>query len=167
MLKPGDDKANYVMYDDADQAQPGFTLDMNDEHRLNVKAENDEAVVSMKGKYVDEPLKLWDFVFKANGTKPNYTYSFRKLVKGKATAAACRCWWTIYLSGVPSDSEATTGNAKGLLDFEDVDGIEATSTEPVFVIDAIYDIQGRRIEIEQSQLPQGMYIVNGKKMIVK
>ena len=167
MLKPGDDKANYVMYDDADQAQPGFTLDMNDEHRLNVKAENDEAVVSMKGKYVDEPLKLWDFVFKANGTKPNYTYSFRKLVKGKATAAACRCWWTIYLSGVPSDSEATTGNAKGLLDFEDVDGIEATSTEPVFVIDAIYDVQGRRIEIEQSQLPQGMYIVNGKKMIVK
>lgn len=167
MLKPGDDKANYVMYDDADQAQPGFTLDMNDEHRLNVKAENDEAVVSMKGKYVDEPLKLWDFVFKANGTKPNYTYSFRKLVKGKATAAACRCWWTIYLSGVPSDSEATTGNAKGLLDFEDVDGIEATSTEPVFVIDAIYDVQGRRIEIEQSQLPQGMYIVNGKKMIIK
>lgn len=167
MLKPGDDQANYVMYDDADQAQPGFTLDMNDEHRLNVKAENDEAVVSMKGKYVDEPLKLWDFVFKANGTKPNYTYSFRKLVKGKATAAACRCWWTIYLSGVPSDSEATTGNAKGLLDFEDVDGIEATSTEPVFVIDAIYDVQGRRIEIEQSQLPQGMYIVNGKKMIIK
>lgn len=167
MLKPGDDKANYVMYDDADQAQPGFTLDMNDEHRLNVKAENDEAVVSMKGKYVDEPLKLWDFVFKANGTKPNYTYSFRKLVKGKATAAACRCWWTIYLSGVPSDSEATTGNAKGLLDIEETDGIDNASTEPIFVIDAIYDIQGRRIEIEQSQLPQGMYIVNGKKMIVK
>lgn len=167
MLKPGDDKAEYVMYDGVDQAQEGFTDDMNNEHRLNVKAENDEAVVSMKGKYVNESLKLWDFVFKASGTKPNYTYSFRKLVKGKATAAACRCWWTIYLSGVPSDSEATTGNAKGLLDSEDVDGIDSVPADPIFVIDAIYDVQGRRVNIEQSQLPQGMYIMNGKKIVVK
>lgn len=179
MIKPGDNTLKYVMYNADDQSQTfdldgdgtketKFTDDMNDEHRLNVQSSNDGTVVSMKGKYVAEVLKRYDFVFKSAGAGTEaspYTYSFRKLMDGSATAGACKCWWTFYLGGL-RNSQA---GAKSLM--FPLDDMGTTSIEKMdnirFVVDAIYDMQGRRIELKQEELPEGLYIVNGKKVLVK
>lgn len=165
MIKPAK-PTKYIMYDAADQAQEGFTLDMTDEHRLNVKSEDSEDVVTMKGKYIREPLNQYDFIFKVGekGEDGKYTYSFRKLVDGKAYAGACKCWWTVYHAGVPS----STALVNSMKDFVDPTSInEAIDENSMFVLDAIYDIQGRKIKVNQSELPAGLFIINGKKVLVK
>lgn len=49
------------------------------------------------------------------------------------------------------------------------DAIEEIKPDPfnTNTTNAIYDIQGRRIDLPASSLPKGIYIVNGKKMLIK
>lgn len=70
----------------------------------------------------------------------------------------------------------TTGGAKlalnGVFDENEISGINAIFTEEVIVPSngSIYDLSGRKVAGNASQLnalPKGMYIVNGKKYIVK
>lgn len=168
MLKPGQD-TTYEMYNGADQAQEGFTLDMTNEHPRSVVAPEDNAVVYQKGTYVKTKLKTYDFIFSATGegtTASPYKYTFRKVTTGTAYARACGCWWEVVRSGVSLNSDA-----KGILSVNGVEtGLDEVPFEDSsvrFVIDGIYDLSGRLIKIKQEELPTGMYIINGKKVLVK
>ncbi len=169
MIKPGNEDVTFTMFGADDQADRNFMKDMSDEHRLNQPSSNDPAIVIMMGKYMKEdPLKQWDFVFSATKNGNSYKYTFRKLVDGHAYANPCKCWWRIMLHG-----SSSTGGQNSKLGFFDEDEFSSTTaingieTEPRLEIEAIYDLNGRRIEVKQEELPAGLYIMNGKKVLKK
>ena len=76
------------------------------------------------------------------------------------------------------DAPSTTGNAKlalnGIIDENEISGIDDIVTDDALPVltngSAIYDLSGRKVAVSVNQLntlPKGMYIVNGKKYIVK
>ena len=177
MIRPAKD-VNYTMYTGADQAQDGFTIDMNLEHERHVtvtKTQSGEpaiqAVIYQKGKYIEEKLKTDMFIFQADnaGTdgsgNPQYKYSFRKVASGNVYARPCGSWWEIVRSGVIAPAEMSSSVNSRLLD--GIDDIKPGTENVRFVIDAIYDLNGRRIPLRQDELPAGLFIINGKKVLVK
>ena len=48
---------------------------------------------------------------------------------------------------------------------DETTGIDNIETK--VVIDAIYDLNGHKLNVKPEELPQGMFIINGKKVINK
>ena len=111
-----------------------------------------------------------DFFF-ANSANTGYSEKVEGAVGNfyKVTSASsirsCRCLWKIFIDGVVEDS----GNSKlGMVwNEDDVDAIESTERPVEIVIDAIYDTNGRKLNLNYDELSKGLYIVNGKKIIKK
>ena len=78
-----------------------------------------------------------------------------------------RCWWRVTLNGYSMTSPSSQQSKFATFDDFDTTGINSAVAEPKIVIDGVYDLQGRRIDVDEKQLPSGMYIVNGKKVIKK
>lgn len=148
--------ATHTMYTEAQAASVDFKLEMTKEHPVAVKAGNG-AVVSMKGKYMDYKLMPWDYYFKNN--------KFYRVADAAsaATVRQCRCYWTLDVSGVKEDMG---GGASAKFIKPDASGIADVKVVNA-VIDAVYDLQGRKLDIPASALPEGIFIVNGKKVLVK
>lgn len=137
----------------------------------NVHAEGKQAAVQMIGEYND----TWEMVpgdfFFANSANTGYSEKVEGAVGNfyKVTSASsirsCRCLWKIFIDGVVEDS----GNSKlGMVwNEDDVDAIESTERPVEIVIDAIYDTNGRKLNLNYDELSKGLYIVNGKKIIKK
>ena len=159
----------YEMYGADDEADRNFRIDMTDDHDLSIKCSNSEDVVTMKGQYMKvDPLKKYDFIFKAEQQADNtYKYTFRKFVNGNAYVNPFRCWWRVTLNGYSMTSPSSQQSKFATFDDFDTTGINSAVAEPKIVIDGVYDLQGRRIDVDEKQLPSGMYIVNGKKVIKK
>ena len=83
--------------------------------------------------------------------------------------------WTIGASDIQNDDLVGGGNAKaygmdwgGMIDVV-VDGIgtiESLSSK-ITTDEVVYDLQGVRQNQKLNNLPKGVYIVNGKKYVVK
>ena len=159
----------YEMYGADDEADRNFRIDMTDDHDLSIKCSNSEDVVTMKGQYMKvDPLKKYDFIFKSEKKADNtYNYTFRKFVNGNAYVNPFRCWWRVTLNGYSMTSPSSQQSKFATFDDFDTTGINSAVAEPKIVIDGVYDLQGRRIDVDEKQLPSGMYIVNGKKVIKK
>ena len=60
---------------------------------------------------------------------------------------------------------STMGAKKNIIDdgsTTSIDGVESK-----IVIDAIYDLNGRKLDIDYNELNKGLYIINGKKVVKK
>jgi len=136
----------------------------------------DGATITMKGRYLPHQLQPWDFYFMYKNkevaedgtvTYPEEPAKFYRVPdqKNAATIKACRCWWTISVDGVKSKAPAM---AKTMDSFfvDETTGIKNVDAIGV-VVEGIYDMQGRKLDIKENELPQGLYIVNGKKVVVK
>lgn len=170
-------QTEYALYSADQQVTEWFRLESTKEHGTPVTA-TDGAVITMKGKYVPYTMHPWDFYFmyknKTQDESGNVTYTdpaevarFYRVpdAENAATVGICRCYWTINMDGVKID--ATMAPAKSATFFVDdeVDGIDGIETR--INIAGIYDLQGRKLDIDQNDLPQGLYIVNGKKVVKK
>ena len=73
---------------------------------------------------------------------------------------------SIFQSGTDMSSGASIA-INGLID--GTDGIESISLMPVnpASITGVYDLSGRRLDISVEELPKGLYIVDGKKLLKK
>lgn len=77
--------------------------------------------------------------------------------------------------GIEGDASKLLGNAKSVALIFDVERKDPTAIKSVAVGDGtpnalgIYDLQGRRVALPQqgSQLTKGIYVVNGRKVVVK
>lgn len=77
--------------------------------------------------------------------------------------------------GIEGDASKLLGNAKTVALIFDVERKDPSAIKSVAVGDGtptalgIYDLQGRRVALPQqgSQLPKGIYVVNGHKVVVK
>lgn len=172
-------ETEYVLYTQNQAATDWFKDQAPREHPTTVTAE-DGATITMKGKYIPYLMHPWDFYFmykdkvvNADGsiTYPDDPAKFYRVPSATkaATVGTCRCYWTISVENVKVDtSMAPAQNAKGyniFMDEDDVTGID--DVEVRVVIEGIYDLNGRKLDIAPEDLPKGVYIVNGKKQMVK
>lgn len=172
-------ETEYVMFTTEQAATDWFKDQAPREHPTTVTAE-DDATITMKGKYIPYTMHPWDFYFmykdkvvNADGsiTYPDEPAKFYRVPSADkaATVGTCRCYWTINVENVKVDTNmAPAQNAKGyniFMDEDDVTGID--DVEVRVVIEGIYDLNGRKLDIAPEELPKGVYIVNGKKQMVK
>jgi len=147
------------------------------DHEVKVIA-NNGAIVRMIGRY-EKSMQLLpgDFYFISNGndgvTEGKETIGqFYKVVEANKAPKikSGRCRWTI---DIPAQSNANTyvtdQTAKMSMGsfWDEVDGSENQEKSVKLYIEGIYDIQGRKIDIPRNALPQGLYVIDGKKVSVK
>ena len=165
------------LYTAAQASSPDFLSEATKLHAVTVEADDaagePKAMVAMNGQYNPYLLHPWDFYF---------MYDKRAIPgtdhlgdgKGKfwrvryqadaPTVGGCKCYWSVWYDGIKQQ----IGGAKPLGTFfgDDVDAISNVENVKL-VVDGIYDLQGRKLNVSQENLPQGLYIVNGKKVVVK
>ena len=149
----------YTLWEKDDETDT-FVADMSQPHPVSHNATNDadNALITMKGYYIPHTLAEWDFYLSANTNK------FMRVRAGKEpTAGICRCFWTVNIDGQPAES--SMGAKQGFFDDEPTD--IGTMTIAVEEPDEIYDLSGRRISTDVESLKSGIYVVNGKKMVIK
>ncbi len=176
MFCPENTVNNYEMITMANLADANFKKDMTNEHVVDPLTAVDGAKINMKGQYKDHTMLPWDFYFMykatsrdedGNVTDKDYDNpaKFYRVpdAQNAAVIRSTRCYWTINVDGVKTDPTMTT--AKDFFFDNDVDGIENVETR--INISGVYDLQGHKLNINENELPQGLYIVNGKKVVVK
>ena len=57
--------------------------------------------------------------------------------------------------------------ATGVTEIGGSAGIVETKNQPAVVSPFVYDLQGRKVGTADGSLPKGLYIVNGKKSIIR
>ena len=134
------------------------------------------AKITMIGKYLRQRLNPGDFYFISSGEytadnseEPATIGQFKRVAEQDAAPYidAYRCYWQVNIDDVVSISNAKMdmGYDTKAVGYDDsADGIN--EVRPGIVIDGIYDVSGRKLDVDQESLPQGLFIVNGKKVII-
>jgi len=173
-------ETEYVMFTQKDSNTDWFKEEASKEHPTTVTAE-DGAQIIMKGKYVPYMMHPWDFYFmykdKTQNADGSWTYNdpdekakFYRVpdANNAATVGTCRCYWTINVENVKANTQmAPAQDAKGYNIFMDDDETTGIDDVEIRVSVDVYDLNGRKLDIAPADLPHGIYIVNGKKQLVK
>ena len=154
------DKWTCTMYNSIDETDAKFKLEMTNPFTTTVTVENEKtSKVRMIGKYLGgEKLVKWDFYFMNN--------QFKRVPDddNAATMGSFRCYWKVDRDGIKQDVASFSKMSFGDNTPTAIEGIE---TEPTKVQVEVYDLNGRRIYQKKESLPRGLYIINGKKVIIK
>lgn len=166
MFCPGRTVENYVMITLANLTDEDFRLDMTNTHEYSVYSDKNDGQVYMKGQYAPYTMHPWDFYFSYSESAEGEPAKFFRVpdAANAATAGPTRCYWSINVEGVKSDGEMAPSKQNNIFDYIP-NGIDEVETR--VVIKGIYDLNGRKLDINPADLPQGMFIVNGKKVLVK
>ena len=181
LLCPGED-GTHLMATFEDMQSDEFKERMSVEYTSWVNPTNDEynSCVEMKGMYTGHQLRPWDYYFMYERTSTTDPSSkeydspakfWRVDTQSSApNIKAYRCWWTLTLNGARTDGQATTSQgAKFFNNFEEDEatGINTVEEKDVVIRVGIYDLNGRKLNVSADELPQGIFIVNGKKVVVR
>jgi len=178
MIKPGHRTAGSntpyeVIMIRANQMNADYRAEMNKDHAHGITATDGTEVV-MYGKYMRIPkMKLWEFYFinpKNEKNEWNKNCQFKRVEDiSKAPAVRpFRCYWRIWLEG-EARPDAVAGAKSGFFTFVDDEttAIEQPESNISIEIGNIYDINGRKLDINRKDLPKGLFIIDGKKVMVK
>ena len=141
-----------------------FKAEMTEKHPVVIDC-GEYGTVTMKGQYSPYDLKTWDFFFSYNQKYPTDPAKFYRVPENSNYVVdRCRCWWTIDVNGIPDQGTMGAKNSSIFVDDEtsDINDIDYRVT-----IGGIYDLNGRKLDVAPEDLPQGIFIVNGKKHVVK
>ena len=176
MIKPGQkngtESYNVTMIA-ANEMNESYRAELTKDHALPIVAsDNTEVVMYGWFKKIDK-MRLWEFYFKnpqVNG-QWNTNCQFKRITdEAKAPAIkAFRCYWRIWLEGEAQDAAA--GAKTGFFTFVDEDNettaIEQPESNISIEIGNIYDLNGRKLDVKKEDLPKGLFIIDGKKVMVK
>ena len=149
----------YTMYNSIDENNDDFKLEMTKRFTTTKTVENEPtSKVHMIGIYMGEKLMKWDFYFMND--------KFWRVPDddNAATMGSFRCYWKVDRDGIKQDVASFSKMSFGDNTPTAIEGIE---TEPTKVQVEVYDLNGRRIYQKKESLPRGLYIINGKKVIIK
>ncbi len=156
MFYPQYAKPNYELWTSDDETED-FIANTTQPHATGHTA-GDGAYIFMSGYYVPHKLAEWDFYLSTSTNK------FMRVRAGKEpTAALCRCFWTVNMDGFRAP--VAMGAKDGFFDDEPTD--IGTMTIAVEEPTEVYDLSGRRVNASLESLKSGIYVVNGKKIVVK
>lgn len=160
------DVKDYIMVTMDNLKDAAFRLDMTNTHEYSVYSDKNDGQVYMKGQYAPYTMHPWDFYFSYSESAEGEPAKFFRVpdAANAATAGGTRCYWSINVEGVKSDGEMAPSKQNNIFDYIP-NGIDEVETR--VVIKGIYDLNGRKLDINPADLPQGMFIVNGKKVLVK
>lgn len=126
-------------------------------------------------------LQPYDIYFKSAGPgwvtdSKRHIGDFKMVPEGGTTYLhSCSAYWNV----VVEEGKLNSGGYVSQVKLGSVAEFDAVPADPTaineiqndkparIVVDGIYDMNGRKLDVDQSQLPQGMYIVNGKKVLNK
>ena len=174
MIKPGQ-KNGTNPYDvtmiAANEMNEEYRAELTKDHALAITASDNTEVVMYGWFKKINKMKLWEFYFKnplVNG-QWNTNCQFKRItdVANAPAIKAFRCYWRIWLEGEAQDA---TGSAKsGFFTFVDDEttAIEQPESNISIEIGNIYDINGRKLDVKKEDLPKGLFIIDGKKVMVK
>lgn len=170
LIKAGQETASFIVYETADQDADWFKTHATTPHEVMVECSQDGANIIMKGQYIGHNIQPGEIYFKnnnsdidANGVEhPKFLLAPKV---GYVNIGPCRSWWTIEQDDHISQNGTMGAKAAGLFGDDEATGIDELPTR--VVIDAIYDLNGRKMNLKAEELPQGMYIINGKKVLNK
>ena len=173
LIKAGQETASFIVYETADQDADWFKTHATTPHEVMVECSQDGANITMKGQYLGLNIQPGEIYFKNNNsdmtTVNGNTVEHPKFLMapktGYVTIDPCRCWWTIEQDDHISQEGTMGAKAAGLFGDDEATGIDELPTR--VVIDAIYDLNGRKMNLKAEELPQGLYIINGKKVLNK
>lgn len=142
-----------------------FKEHMTDKHPVVIDC-GEYGTVTMKGQYSPYDLKTWDFFFAYNPAKPEDPAKFYRVpANSNYKVDRCRCWWTIDVNGIPDSGSMAPAKAGNIFVDDETDNINGIDYR--VTVGGIYDLNGRKLDIAPEDLPQGIFIVNGKKHVVK
>ena len=156
MFYTGDGFEEYQLWEMSDETIE-FTQDMSrphtGEYAFTATDDPDNAYIFMSGYYVPYTMKDYDFYFSAN--------QFWRVPEGtNVEIGTCRCFWTVTIDGLPASVSAKPSRF-----FDETNGI-GTITIAVDEPTEVYDLSGRKLNATD-KLKSGIYIINGKKVVVK
>ena len=155
---------NITLYLATQANDDAFKAEMTEKHPVVIDC-GKYGTVTMKGQYSPYDLKTWDFFFSYNQKNPTDPAKFYRVpANSNYKVDRCRCWWTIDVNGIPDQGTMGAKNSSIFVDDEtsDINDIDYRVT-----IGGIYDLNGRKLDVAPEDLPKGIFIVNGKKHVVK
>ena len=175
MIKPGHIVANdNTPYDvtmiAASEMNDDYRAELTRDHALTINA-SDNSEVIMYGWFKKRDMKQWEFYFMnplKNGVY-NTACVFKRIVDPAEapTIKAFRCYWRIWLEGEAQDAGAGAKSAFfRFADDDETTGIEQTESNISIEIGNIYDLNGRKMDLKKEDLPKGLFIINGKKVMI-
>ena len=173
LIKAGVKKEEpYPFYTTDDQSQTWFTTGASIDYGYagnpneTVVTASDGAKIYMIGRYLGHLLEPDNFYFMHYENNGSHSYSFKRVPnqENAATIGGCRCWWVVEQNNMKSSNVMAKSASPRFFDGE-TNGIDEIPTR--VVIDGIYDLNGRKLDVKPEELPQGLYIMNGKKVLKK
>ena len=171
MICPATTVTDYIMYTADESANSeSFKDEMTKKHPVVIDC-GEYGTVTMKGQYSPYDLKTWDFFFayqpgdlNEDGSAKNPAKFYRVPANSNYKVDRCRCWWTIDVNGIPNPGTMGAKDSSFFVDDEtdNINGIDYRVT-----VGGIYDLNGRKLDVAPEDLPKGIFIVNGKKHVVK
>ena len=170
MFCPGRKVEDYVMISKDMYKTQAFkqkmTQDFKNEETITA---DDGAVIEMLGHYDKWDLYDYCFYFSYNGNEAaNAKAKFYRVPENsKIKSDATRCFWYVKVNGIKTRINGAKVASNRFFDDEEnnsTNGIEEVETR--VVIDGIYDLNGRKLDIKPEDLPKGLFIINGKKVMI-
>ena len=173
MIKPGQKNGtnpyNVTMIA-ASKMDADYRAELTKDHALSIEASDHNHVV-MYGRYRPYDMEQWQFYFMnplKNGVY-NTACVFKRIVDPAEapTIRGFRCYWRIWLEGEAQDAGAGAKSAFfRFADDDETTGIEQTESNISIEIGNIYDLNGRKMDVKKDDLPKGLFIINGKKVMI-
>ena len=173
MIKPGQKNGtnpyNVTMIA-ASKMDADYRAELTKDHALSIEASDHNHVV-MYGRYRPYDMEQWQFYFMnplKNGVY-NTACVFKRIVDPAEapTIRGFRCYWRIWLEGEAQDAGAGAKSAFfRFADDDETTGIEQTESNISIEIGNIYDLNGRKMDVKKEDLPKGLFIINGKKVMI-
>ena len=190
MVEEGEsqDSLKILMWTDDDLQREKFRGNFTIKHQLSCYSEDkhqDEtitvghskpATVYMYGQIQRGETALIenDIYFKSSGNATGKIGEFKIVANGtaKVTLKSCSAYWNVTQGAKDSGSvvsKVKLGSADNFNDTPVVDAINDIQNDKQVrvVVEGIYDLNGRKLNVSQDQLPDGMYIMDGKKVLKK
>lgn len=156
---------NITLYLATQANDDAFKAEMTEKHPVVINC-GEYGTVTMKGQYSPYDLKTWDFFFAYDPAKPEDPAKFYRVpANSNYKVDRCRCWWTIDVNGIPDSGSMAPAKAGNIFVDDETDNINGIDYR--VTVGGIYDLNGRKLDIAPEDLPQGIFIVNGKKHVVK
>ena len=155
-----------LMFDADDEATDDFKTFYNTPHITEVEVGNQEGTtVQMIGMGAKFDLVKWDFYFKWDDTQKVGRFFRVPDNKSGITSSRFGCFWRVKRDGLQTEAQALGMKAPAR---PGTSGINAAAADDAQHFDVrIYDLSGRRIDAPTSALKKGIYVVGGRKVVVK